>query len=240
MTGSKQVLVVIPALNEAPRIGKVIEAVKKNLEHARILVVDDFSRDNTKQIAEDTGAMVLRHPFHLGYGATLQTGYKYALQQGYTGLVQLDADGQHVAAYLPRLLGPVKRGEADVVLGSRYAGVGHYEGPLFKKIGSLLFARLASLLARQRITDPTSGFRALSKKAIAICCADSFPTDFPDADTLVHLKRAGLTIMEIGVEMRASPDKPSMHHGLSQVYYVYKMFLSTLVVMTRGRAKKEN
>jgi len=241
MSSADRLLVLIPARNEAPRIEAVIAAVREVLPEAELVVVDDASEDSTARRAAQAGARVLGHLFHLGYGAALQTGYKYALRKGFNAVVQLDADGQHDAAELPGLLAPVREGRADVVLGSRFlARPPTYHGPLIRRIGSFLFALLASVLTRQRITDPTSGLRALSRPALEACCSDMFPTDYPDADTLVHLRRAGLHIVEVEARMRPSEGKVGMHRGFSPVYYVYKMLLSTLVVVLRGRARKED
>jgi len=241
LADADRLLVLIPARNEAPRIEAVLAGVRRVLPDATLVVVDDASEDGTVHRAASAGALVLEHLFHLGYGTALQTGYKYALRRGFTLVAQLDADGQHDPDDLPGLIAPVREGRADVVLGSRYLERGSgYRGPWIRRLGSFLFARLASVLTRQRITDPTSGLRALSGPALAACCSDFFPTDYPDADTLVHLRRAGLRLVEVRARMRPSEGKAGMHRGLSPVYYVYKMLLSTLVVVLRGRARKED
>ncbi|MBI4832327.1 MAG: glycosyltransferase family 2 protein [Candidatus Lindowbacteria bacterium] len=226
-------LIVIPAFNEEDNIANVIEEIRSVLPDSGIAVINDGSSDGTTRCAEQSGATVLSHSFNLGYGAALQTGYKYAQQKGYDILVQVDADGQHDPSYIPELIRPVAENRCDVAIGSRFLGHGHYEMPLARKCGSLIFRWITSFLIQQRITDPTSGFRAIGRKAFAFCTRDVYPSDFPDADVLVMLKKAGLSVMEVPVKMRPSLSNRTMHSGLNAVYYVFKMFLSIFVTVFR-------
>src|SRR5574342_806527 len=142
--GSSRILVVMPALNEAGRIRRVVEAVRSQVA-GDVLVVDDGSADDTAGEARRGGARVAVHPVNLGYGAALQTGYRWALKRGYAAVLQLDADGQHDPASIPALLEALSR--ADVVVGSRFLGERSYRPPLARRIGMWLFARAASALA---------------------------------------------------------------------------------------------
>ncbi len=229
----EEVLVVIPAFNEEERIGAVIQQVRKEVPEAQVLVVNDGSSDKTVDKALEAGARALSHPFNMGYGVALQTGYKYALKYDFDYVLQMDGDGQHDSRYLPALLEAVKEGQADVALGSRFLGAGKYRTPVLRRIGMLLFGFLASRLSGQKITDPTSGYQALSRKAIEFCVKDAFPGDYPDADVLVMLHRAGLRIREIPVGMHPNLSGRSMHSGWKPLYYIYKMILSITLNLMR-------
>jgi len=226
-------LVIIPAFNEESHLPGIIAAIRESLPGINILVVDDGSRDRTSQEAAAAGAMVLRLPFNMGYGVALQTGYKFALRKGYEFAAQMDADGQHEPRDLSPLLDSVRSGEADLALGSRFLGRKNYRAPLARRAGMLLFRLLTSLLIRQHITDPTSGCQALNRKTIRFYASDIFPVDYPDADVLLMVHRAGLRIKELPVRMYAADDKNSMHSGFQPVYYIFKMFLSIAVTLLR-------
>ncbi len=226
-------LVVIPAFNEAGTIGKVIAGIRATDPRLPVLVVDDGSADDTAAVARHAGARVVRLPFNLGYGSALQTGYKYALREGYDGVVQLDGDGQHEPADIPPLLGVLERGDADVVIGSRFLGEATYRPGGARRIGMRVFRLFAFVLTGVRFTDVTSGFQALDRRALRFFAAERYPADYPDADVLVMLTRAGFRVAEAPVRMYAKPDARSMHAGLRPVYYIFKMLLSMLLTVLR-------
>jgi len=228
-------VVLIPAFNEAQHIAAVIAGVRGFAPEADIVVVDDGSADGTAVVARDAGAMVIRHPFNLGYGVAIQTGYKYALNHDYEYLVQIDGDGQHDPAGIPALLAPLHDEAADFVLGSRFLAVGSYVPPTMRRLGMMFFRKLLSLFIGQRITDSTSGFQAFNREVVAFFTTEVFPCDYPDADVLLCLHRAGFTIREVPVSMHASPSGKSMHSGLKPLYYVFKMLLSMVVTLLRSR-----
>jgi glycosyltransferase involved in cell wall biosynthesis len=232
----KRVLV-IPAFDEAPRIGAVLERARAQAGDFEIVVVDDGSRDATGEIARAAGARVLRHPFNLGYGAALQTGYKYALRCGAELVVQMDADGQHDPADVAALAAPVAARELDVVIGSRFLGAGSYHMGALRAAGRKLFQAILRAFGL-RVTDPTSGLQALSRETVALYVGDAFPSDYPDVDVLLLAHRHGLRIGERPVRMAASPRGSLLHAGLAPIYYVYKMLLSLWAASAspRGRA----
>jgi hypothetical protein len=222
-------VVIIPALNEATRLGSVIDGAREHAPTLAVLVVDDGSRDETVAVARAHGAHVVPHPFNLGYGAALQTGYKYAVRAGYHYLVQMDADGQHDPADIERLLAPLRAGAADVVIGSRFAEARGYRMGAARVAGRAFFQRLLIACGGPRVSDPTSGFQALGRAAVTFCCEEFYPSDFPDVDVLLLLHRRGFRVTEIPVTMAPSPPgHVTMHAGLHAVYYPYKMLLSTL------------
>jgi glycosyltransferase involved in cell wall biosynthesis len=230
-----RILVVIPAYNEAGRIGRTVAAVRGQVD-ADVLVVDDGSSDRTAAEATEAGAIVAPHGANLGYGAALQTGYRFALQRAYDAVLQLDADGQHDPASIPRLIEAL--GSADVVVGSRFLESGSYRPPLARRIGMRLFGALGSALAGARISDPTSGYQAIGRRALAFYAHERFPHDYPDADILAMVVRSGLRLREVPVRMLPSPAGKGMHAGLwKPLYYGIRMTLALLLVPLRSERR---
>jgi glycosyltransferase involved in cell wall biosynthesis len=237
---SGRILIVVPAYNEQPNLGRVVANILAVAPAAEVLVVDDGSSDDTVAAAREAGANVVSHPFNLGYGVALQTGYKYALSHGYDYVVQMDADGQHEAASVAGLIAEIRKGDADVILGSRFLGASTFKMPRARKLGVLLFRAIVSRVLGERVSDPTSGFQALNRRVLEFYATEAYPVDYPDADLLITAHRAGFRIKEIPVVMysKAAGGK-SMHSGLRPLYYVFKMFLSILVTLMRpGKARE--
>jgi glycosyltransferase involved in cell wall biosynthesis len=231
---SDQVLVIIPAFNEAERIAAVIAGVRAAVPGAAITVIDDGSSDGTAMAAGAAGALVIRHPFNLGYGVAIQTGYKYALTKDYDFLVQIDGDGQHDPAGIPALLAPLRQGAADFMLGSRFLSGISYRPPLVRRLGMAFFRGIVALVIRQPVTDCTSGFQAFNREVMGFFARDLFPCDYPDADVLISLHLAGFRISEVPVRMSAGAAGKSMHSGFKPFYYVFKMLLSIAVTLLRS------
>lgn len=228
-------LILIPACNEEGRLGKVLAAISAQQVDADILVIDDGSVDGTAAEARRRGAHVVSHPFNLGYGSALHTGYLFARRADYDRVVQMDADGQHDPISLPDLLRALDAG-ADVVVGSRYLGGKPPRTSLLRRLGSRLFARIVTVWTGVTITDPTSGYQALSRRALDEVASDAFPEDYPDADVLIMLHRAGLRLREIPVLMHERIGGLSMHRGGRAAYYAYKMFLTLALIPVRRKS----
>jgi glycosyltransferase involved in cell wall biosynthesis len=222
----EELLVLIPAFNEAVRLPAVFQELTTLEEKYRVVVIDDGSRDGTAGVAEELGATVLRLPFNQGYGAALQTGYKYANECKASLIVQMDADGQHDPRDIPTLLAPIRAGEADLVVGSRFLEQTSYEMGKTRTFGRLLFQRIARM-AGLEVTDPTSGFQAMNRRVLELYSgSDFFPSDYPDVDVLLAAFRRGLRIRERTVHMRAETRKSTLHGGLKSSYYVYRLALA--------------
>ncbi|MFQ5454673.1 MAG: glycosyltransferase family 2 protein [Nitrospirota bacterium] len=229
----KSKIIIIPAYNEEDNISNVIRDIISIQQDIDILVVDDGSDDNTCKAARSTGAEVIRLPFNMGYGAALQTGFKYAIKNDYDYAVQIDGDGQHDPKFIPSLLNAVETGDTDVAIGSRYLK-GGYRSTLPRMIGILIFGTIASLIIRQKVTDPTSGFQALNKESIRFYASEYYPVDYPDADVIIMLHRAGFRIKELPVVMHEKVyNKKTMHSGIKPLYYIFKMLLSISVTLLR-------
>ncbi len=225
-------IVVIPAWNEAEHLPRVLAALRGAGLGAEVVVVDDGSRDETAALAAQHGAVVLSHPFNLGYGAAVQTGYKYALARGAELLVQLDADGQHDPRQIPDLLAPVQRGECDLVLGSRFVLDSGYEMGWVQRAGRRILAWLGDF-AGVHVTDPTTGFQAMNRSTLELFAQDFFPPDYPDVDVLIAAARAGLRVREVPARMQQSPRPSTLHGGARTLYYAYKMLLSLWAASAR-------
>ena len=236
-------LVIVPAFNEGKRISRVLKKIQEVDEEIDIVVIDDGSTDDTGLKSRLAGARVIRLSSNMGYGVAIQTGYKYALSKGYEYVVQLDSDGQHDPTYIPQMLGATMSGDADVVIGSRFLGENTvletaeagYEVGVARRLGIRLFAFVTSKLIGLKISDPTSGYRALNKRILAFLMNDFFPYDYPDADVIVLAHRAGFKIKEIPMIMHDRTTGTSMHSGLKPVYYIFKMFLSMLMTLLRKK-----
>ena len=217
----------LPAYNEAAHLPSVLAELGALGGDFKVVVVDDGSRDATAEVARAGGALVVRHPFNLGYGAALQTGYKFALEQGARFLVQMDSDGQHDPAQIEKILAPVLRGELDLAIGSRFFPGSEYQSGLARDLGRRLICAVARLLGL-RLEDPTSGFQAMNREVLKLYCRDTFPYDYPDLDVLVLARRGGLRIGERATAMRAGLRPSQLHGGLKPLYYFYRLGLALL------------
>jgi len=228
----ERAFLIIPAYNEAGTLQNVLARVAAADSGCEVVVVDDGSQDGTGGIAARAGATVLCHPFNLGYGAALQTGYKYALERNATLVVQMDADGQHDPAQIRELAAGIRSGDYDLVVGSRFLETNGYRMGLLRSIGRKVFSALARL-ADLRVSDPTSGFQGMNRRVLDLYARDFFPTDYPDVDVLLTAFRHGLRVGECPVRMAEAPRRSTLHGGLRSVYYVYKMLLSTFSATAR-------
>ena len=228
-------IAVVPALNEEETIGRVIDEIRAFDSGFEIVVVDDGSVDRTAGVAADRGAYVLRLPFNLGIGGAVQTGYRFAFEHGYDLAVQIDGDGQHDPSQLPKILGPVLAGEADLCVGSRFTGDGAYRSSFARRVGIKIFAGVVSAVVRQKVTDTTSGFGAVNRRGIALFAAD-YPHDYPEVEATVMCVKHKLRLKEVPVEMRERGGGASSITAVRSVYYMTKVLLAIFVGMFRRYA----
>jgi glycosyltransferase involved in cell wall biosynthesis len=224
----RQALVIIPAYNEERSVGRVVEEVKNHLPHTDILVVNDGSTDLTSNKAQASGAIVLDLPFNLGIGGAMQAGYRYAWEKGYDTAIQVDGDGQHDPREIGKLLGALEEEEIDVALGSRFIGDSQYKSSTMRKVGISIFSRVISMIVRQKVTDPTSGFRAANRKAIQLFASD-YPQDYPEPEAVVLLHQCRLKIGEVPVGMSKRYSGESSITKIRSVYYMVKVLLAIFV-----------
>jgi glycosyltransferase involved in cell wall biosynthesis len=225
-------VVIIPALNEELSIGGVIDDIRDHLPDADIVVIDDGSRDSTAEVVRGKGVPVLSLPFNLGIGAAMQTGFKYAELNGYDVAVQFDGDGQHRGDQFQVILKPLLDGNADITVGSRFINKGVYEAEMTRVIGIGMLSSIISLLIGQKITDPTSGFRAVNRKVIEFYCKH-YPDDYPEPEALVLLHRAGFRVAEVPVLMRKRLLGNSSITIIRALYYMIKVILAVMIDMMK-------
>jgi glycosyltransferase involved in cell wall biosynthesis len=229
----KDTLIIIPAYNEENGIRNVLEALKGVDDNADILVVDDGSSDMTLEIVRQYQVHVISHPINLGYGAALQTAFRYANSRAYKYVVQFDADDQHHPDDLRRLIEEMRKETDDVVIGSRVLGDPQFAPGVRKRLAFFWFNTMIRLLTGKKVTDPTSGLRGLSKRTFSYyATSTSFPNDFPDADTIIHMYYQGFRIREFPIRSRARLVGLSMHTGLiKHAVYMLKVTLSIVAVL---------
>jgi glycosyltransferase involved in cell wall biosynthesis len=230
---------VVPAWNEEGAIAQVVDEILAFDSTAAVVVVDDASGDETASVAERHGATVLRLPFNVGIGGAVQTGIRYARDEGYEIAVRLDGDGQHDAAEIGKLLAPIDSREADLVIGSRFVDpASTYRPPFARRMGIRVFARLVSLLGGQRVTDTTSGFVALNRPAIELFAAE-YPHDYPEVEATLVALRSGLRLTQVQVEMRERQTGTSSITFVRSLYYIVKVMLALLVASLRRYPRLE-
>jgi glycosyltransferase involved in cell wall biosynthesis len=229
-------LAIVPAYNEGEMVARVVREIRRHAPNFDVLVVDDGSTDNTAAEAEAEQAIVLRHPYNLGIGGAMQSGYKYALRHGYEVAVQVDGDGQHKPEYLPKLLKALNtRGdEADMVYGSRFRGDPGYKVPLGRRLGNLVFSVVLTAITRKRTTDPTSGFRMTNRRGIELFARD-YPHDYPEVEAILMLHAHRLRLHEVPVRMNARGFGRSSIDYPRSAYYMAKVLLALFVGLFRRR-----
>ena len=223
---------IVPALNEEGSVGRVIDEIHAFDPGFHVVVVDDGSTDRTPELARAKGAHVLRLPFRLGIGGAVQTGFRYAYERGFQLAVRVDGDGQHDPAQLPALLEPVLAGEADIAVGSRFTGADGYRSSRPRRVGIRILAWVVSLLVRERVTDPTSGFQVVNRRGIALFAFD-YPHDYPEVEATVMVARHRLRRTEVPVAMRERAAGRSSIGAIHSVYYMAKVLLALFVGLFR-------
>ena len=236
-----KVLVVVPVRNEEKGLERLLVPLQEVVqnEHYDLLVVDDASTDSSLEVLKRRRVRAITLTENLGYGAALQTGYKYALAKGYDYLIQLDGDGQHDPRFLPMIRSAL--GGNDFVIGSRFldndvsfAPSGElYKGTPFRRLGIRYFRFLLYALSGVSISDPTSGYVGMNRRCLRLLSGDLFPEDYPDADVLLSLIRGRFKLCEVPVFMYRNDVGGRLHRGLSPLWYMFKVTLSLSVSRLR-------
>ena len=234
-----RIVAIVPAWNEAGAIGGVVDEILAFDSSIDVVVIDDASADETVAIAERHGATVLPLLFNVGIGGAVQTGFRYARDEGYEIAVRLDGDGQHDASELEKLFEPIRAGEADLVIGSRFVDPdGSYRPPFARRVGIRVFAGLVSLLGGQKVTDTTSGFSAMNRAGIELF-ATEYPHDYPEVEATLVALRSGLRLTQVQVEMRERQAGTSSITFVRSLYYIVKVMLALLVASLRRYPRLE-
>lgn len=235
MAKRERYLAVVPAYNESDTITGVVGSLSEHAPEFDVLVVDDGSTDTTGSLVRQAGATVLRHPFNLGIGGAVQSGFVYAAENGYERMVQVDADGQHMAeeiAVLTRTMDAEP--DLDMVCGSRFLTDNGYPAPISRRTGIHIFAFLLSRIVGQRVSDPTSGFRLYNRRGIALFARD-YPHDYPEVEAVLMVHFHRLRMREVPVRMLQRGGGVSSIRSGKTVYYMTKVLLAIFVGLVRRR-----
>ncbi|MDO3705802.1 glycosyltransferase family 2 protein [Micromonospora sp. C28SCA-DRY-2] len=232
MVNGKRVLIIIPALNESGSIADVVGEVRGELPGVDVLVVDDGSTDRTADVAAAAGARVAQLPYNLGVGGAMRLGYRYARDHGYDVAIQIDADGQHDPRYVPKLVDLLD--DNDLVIGARFAGEGDYSvrGP--RRWAMVMLSAVLSRVARTKLTDTTSGFRAANRRVIEMF-ARWYPAEYlgDTVETLVHTARRGYRIRQVPVAMRKRMAGTPSHSPAKAMIYLGRAFVVLTLALIR-------
>ena len=234
-----KILVIIPAYNEQASIARVIERVKESAPAADIVVINDGSHDATSLVAYESGAKVISLPYNLGIGAAVQTGFILAQAGNYEIAVQVDGDGQHDPAEIEVLISRLLADESDVVVGSRYIDDRGYDTPWPRLLGTKILAAYVSMLGGQKFSDTTSGFRASNRRAIEIC-AENYPADYPEPESLLTFRKIGLRVSEVPVHMNKRYGGKSSITPFWSAYYMIKVILAVTILALRRAPRTED
>ena len=232
-----KVLLIIPAYNESKSIASVVQRIVQ--QGYDYVVINDGSTDDTLEICKKNNLNVIDLPHNLGIGGAVQTGYKYAFRNNYDIAMQIDGDDQHDISYIPLLVHEIENG-ADLAIGSRFLGEkGGFKSTFMRRVGIKWLSGLIYILYRKRITDPTSGFRASGKKALALF-ATNYPVDYPEPESIAELLNHRLSIVEVPVSMVERTEGKSSINALNSIYYMIKVTLAILINSVANPAKKRD
>lgn len=235
----EKTLLLIPAYNEEGAIASVVSEVRELHPDLRVLVTDDCSTDGTADLARAAGARVLSLPCHLGLGGCVQAGYKLAFDLGYETVIRIDGDGQHNPSDIPRLLDVLRETGCEMVIGVRAKESGGLQPNFIRKLGIQFFRLILRPILGRPVSDPTSGFVAVNRRALAVF-SRSFPLEYPEIETLVVLQRRRFSFEEVPCHMRQRLAGRSSITALKSVYYVIHVLLGVFVNILRfdGRSRK--
>ncbi|WP_187976717.1 glycosyltransferase family 2 protein [Mycetocola sp. JXN-3] len=232
MVSLDSTLIVLPAFNEEASVGDVVREIQQKLGSVACLVIDDGSSDDTTRVAREAGATVVTLPLNLGVGGAMRVGFRYALEHGFTSVVQVDSDGQHNPESVPDLVAGLSA--ADIVIGARFAGSGDYEvrGP--RKWAMKVLSGILSKICGTRLTDTTSGFKATGPRALALF-AENYPAEYlgDTIEALVIAARAGCVVTQIPVSMRPRAGGTPSHNPVKAALYLARAFMALLVALMR-------
>lgn len=221
-------LVMIPAYNEQEAILDTVRDLRLHHPEVDVLVINDASVDATRKILRENSINHLDLPLNLGIGGGVQTGYLYALENGYDIAVQIDGDGQHPASELNKIIQPIIDGKANVVVGSRFVEKDGFQSSALRRMGIKFLSRMIYITTKLKVADVTSGYRAADRKYIEIF-AKEYAQDYPEPEALVTIAKTGGTVAEVPVIMKERQGGVSSISPLKSIYYMIKVSLAILI-----------
>ena len=232
-----KILVIIPAYNEQDSIINVINKLKNDCPRADYVVINDCSKDNTLSVLKENNTSFVDLPINLGIGGGVQTGYKYALENGYDIAIQIDGDGQHDTAYLDKVIAPIEEGVADIAIGSRFIDKEGFQSSGMRRAGIKFLSALIKICCGTKVRDVTSGFRAVNRKYIKMYAYD-YPTDYPEPEAIVQASVDGARIAEVPVIMKERETGQSSIYAWKSIYYMIKVSLAIIICRISKRRKR--
>jgi glycosyltransferase involved in cell wall biosynthesis len=238
-------LIIIPAFNEEEALAGLLAEIRALTPEqvgadVETLVVDDGSTDRTAEVARAGGARVLRLARNLGIGGAVQTGLRLAHREKFDFAVQVDGDGQHPPSELKLLVAAaIVEPAPDLVVGTRYTDKANFRSTLLRRLGSWWLRVLLRIVTRQKLTDPTSGFRLYGPRALKKF-DETYPYDFPEPESLAIARAANLRIAEVRVQMRERQGGRSSILGFSTIYYMLKVTIAVVLTYIRALGSKSD
>lgn len=223
-----KILVIIPAYNEEESILTTVQALNSVHPEVDAVVVNDASKDNTKNILSENHIHYLDLPVNLGIGGGVQAGYMYAYRNGYDVAIQMDGDGQHPASELDKIIAPIKAEKADIVVGSRFVNKEGFQSSAIRRFGIKFLSSLIYLCTGKHILDVTSGYRAVNRKFIKIF-SEEYAQDYPEPEALVTAAKKGAEIIEVPVMMKERQGGMSSISPIKSIYYMIKVSLAIII-----------
>ncbi len=229
MLQANDVLVVVPAFNEAASIGQVLVGIQSH--GFRVLVIDDGSTDETSVVAHQKNAIVISLPLNVGVGGALRCGFRYAVENGFSAIIQCDADGQHLPSHLMDLVEATNRTDAHMMIGSRFGSEKTTHDPsLLRRFAMLTLSKVAQHATKHSITDSTSGFRLIREPLLSEL-ATHLPAYYlgDTFETVVVAGRARYHVEEIGVAMASRKHGASSSGNFRSVVLIGKVLTTVLL-----------
>ena len=223
-----KVLLIIPAYNEEESLRSLIEEIKTVCSGMDYLVVNDCSSDGTDSLLSELGANYITLPCNMGIGGAVQSGYRYAAQNGYDIAIQIDGDGQHDVRFVKDMVKLIEDKQADVVIGSRFIDKEGFQSSQARRLGIRILSMLIRLMCGAMVKDVTSGFRAVNRRFIELF-AEAYPDDYPEPEVIVTAKLYGAKIKEVPVVMRERTTGKSSINLKRSVYYMIKVSLAIII-----------
>lgn len=236
-----KIAIVVPAYNEEKAIAAVVNDMNTMANSAGlnidVVVVNDCSKDSTFEVISSLKCIPLDLPVNLGIGGAVQTGFKYALENGYDFAIQADGDGQHPAAEIPKLVKAAQSEQADVVIGSRFIAKEGFQSSAMRRFGINYFKWLNNFLVGEKISDSTSGFRLINRKVMEVV-SEYYPDEYPEPEAIILYSLNGFKIVEVPVTMKERQGGVSSIGPLASIYYMFKVSLAILYTFIRIKFKK--
>ena len=232
---------IVPAYNEEKAITAVVNDILQTAKEQNLLitviVVNDCSVDTTSEIISKLNCVALNLPVNLGIGGAVQTGFKYAFENGFDYVIQIDGDGQHPASEIAKLLNSAKENNLDVVIGSRFMSKEGFQSSAIRRFGINYFKWLNRFLVGITINDSTSGFRLINKKVLEIV-SEYYPDEYPEPEAIILYSLNKFKIGEVSVNMKERQGGVSSIGAVSSVYYMFKVSLAIFYTFIRIKFKK--